>query len=99
MNRRSGLNLDEFKPVAPGVFGIEAAGAGEGFVVCNFHVVAEQEVAEFVEVGHSKSRMGFLGGVKICFDADMKLLVSALKPAAASGTQRSGLFDFAQSQE
>ena len=43
--------------------------------------------------------MGFASGAKILFDADVKLLSAALEPAAATGTQRLGLFDFSHTQE
>jgi hypothetical protein len=91
--------LQEFEAVAPGIFGVETADAGDGSVVRDFEAASEESVAQFVEVGSSKSGVRFSGGAKILFDADVDLLGTALEPAAASGTKRLRLLDFSHSQK
>ena len=45
----SGARFEEFKPVAPRIFGVEAASAGERIVVGDFNAVRNQILAELVE--------------------------------------------------
>jgi hypothetical protein len=78
---------------------VETADAGYGSVVCNFDAAREQSLPQFVEVGGSEGGMGFFGGTKIAFDADVELLVAACEPAAATSTQQLRLFNFAQAEQ
>lgn len=95
----SRLAFEEFEAVAPGIFGVEAAGAGDGSVVGNFYASGEQRLAKFVEVGGDEGGVSFLGGAEIGFDADVELLGAAFEPTAAAGAERLGLFDFGHAEE
>jgi hypothetical protein len=97
--RISGLRLEEFEAVAPGVFGVETADAGERVVVSNLDAANEQGLAQFVEVGYDEGGMSFSGGEEMFFDADVELLRTALEPAAAARAERLGLLDFGQAEE
>jgi hypothetical protein len=78
---------------------VKAAHSGERVVVGDLNAAREQDVAQFVEVGHDEGGMSLPGGAKIRFDADVELLRTALKPAAAAGAERLRLFDFGQPEK
>lgn len=95
----SGARFEEFQAVAPRIFGVEAASAGERIVVGDFNAVRNQILAELVEFCRQKSRMSFLCGPEFGFHADMELLIATLEPAAASRDERSGLCYFTQPEK
>jgi hypothetical protein len=78
---------------------VETGDARERVVVGNLNAASEQSAAQLVEVSDNKSGMSFPGGVKLPFDADVELLRAALEPAAATGAERLGLFNFGQAEE
>jgi hypothetical protein len=96
---RQRRRFEEFEAIAPGIFGVESADAGDRCVVGDFVAASQESFAQLVEVAGSEGGMGFLGGTKILFDADVELLSAAGEPAAATGTHRFGLFDFSHTQE
>jgi hypothetical protein len=56
----------EFEAVAPGVFGVEVARAGDGIVVRDIDAASEESLTEFIEIGSDESEMTFLAGRKFC---------------------------------
>jgi hypothetical protein len=91
--------LYEFEAIAPGVFGVEAASAGDGVVVGDLDAASEESLAELIEIGSHESGMSFFGGVEVLFDADVKLLGAALKPASAARAKRLWFFDLLEAKE
>ena len=69
--------LYEFEAVAPGVFGVEVARAGDGIVVRDIDATSEESLTEFIEIGSHESGMSFFSGTKVLFDADVNLLAAA----------------------
>ena len=61
--------------------------------------MGEERLAELGEVCDGKSGVGFFGGLKGGFDADVELLIAALEPTTATGAKGSRLFDFAQAEK
>jgi hypothetical protein len=60
--------------------------------------VGDQRLAELIDIADDESGVGLFRGAKIGFDADVDLLITALEPAPAAGSQRSRLFDFTQAE-
>jgi hypothetical protein len=89
----------EFKAVAPGVIGEEAADAWEGVVVADFDTGSKERSVQAVEIVGDEREVSFLGGTEVALDADVQLLRATLKPAAATGAKRSGFFDFREAEE
>jgi hypothetical protein len=60
--------------------------------------VLGERPAKFGEISDRERWMRLFRGAKIGFDADVELLIAALKPAATTGAERSWLFDFSQAE-
>jgi hypothetical protein len=92
------VHFEEFEAVAPRIFGEEAARSGERAIVGGLYSVGDQRLADLIEIADGESGVGLFRGAKIGFDSDVDLLITALEPAPASGSQGSRLFDFTQAQ-
>lgn len=78
---------------------MEAASAGDGVVVGDLCSASEEGRAQIVEMAGDEGGMGFFRYAEILFDADVNLLVAALKPAPSARTKGLGFLYFRHSQE
>ena len=93
------LVFQEFEAVAPRVASEKAARARDGVVIGNFNAAGQEGLAQLVQLGDSEGGMSFSGGTEIGLDADVELLRATIEPAAASGTERIGLFNLGHAEE
>lgn len=93
------LLFQEFQAIAPRITDKKAARAGEGSVIGNFNAAGQQGLTQLVQVAGDEGRMGLSGGAEIGLDADVELLRAAFEPAAASGAERFGLWNFREAQQ
>lgn len=52
-----------------------------------------------MQISDGKSRVRFLGGLEICFDADVKLLIAASEPTATANPKGLGLYQLGQTEK
>jgi hypothetical protein len=78
---------------------VEAASAGDGVVVGDLCSASEEGRAQIVEMAGDEGGMGFFRCAEILFDADVNLLVAALKPAPTARAKGLGFLYFRHSQE
>jgi hypothetical protein len=90
--------FEKLQAIAPGIFGVEAARSGERVVVSDFYGVGLERFAKPGESSYDEGGVSLFCRMKIGFDANVKLLIAALEPAAAAGAERNGLFDFGQAE-
>jgi hypothetical protein len=77
--------FEKLQAIAPGIFGVEAARSGERVVVCDFYGVGLESFAKPGEIRYGEGGVSLFCRVKISFDANVKLLITAPEPAAAAG--------------
>jgi hypothetical protein len=90
--------FQKLQAIAPGIFGVEAARSGKGVVVRDFDGVGLESFAKPGQISYGEGGVSLFCRVKISFDANVKLLIAALEPAAAAGAEGNGLFDFSQAE-
>jgi hypothetical protein len=93
------VQRDEFEAIAPGILCIEAALAGKIFVIRDRNSACQKRLPQFVQIGDGERRMCFSRGRETAFDSDVKLLVSAAKPASAPRAQCRRFFDLFHAQK
>lgn len=75
---------DEFEAIAPRIFCVEAARAGNIRVISDLDPVRHERLPQFFQICNSERRMRFSRGCESLFDADMNLLIIAAKPTSAA---------------
>jgi hypothetical protein len=88
----------EFQAIAPGIFGVEAARAGQFGIVYDRDASRGKCRTQFVEIGNQECRVRLLSRTEIALDTDVKLLVAAPEPTSAPHTQYRRLFNLLHAQ-
>jgi hypothetical protein len=92
------MDLEKFQAVPPRIFREEPLRIRQGIILGDSYGPGQQRFTKLVQISDSEGRMRFLGRLKRGFHADVKLLISALKPAAAARAERRRLLDFRQAK-